>query len=266
MLSIVKTFGVASITIKQKIIYRSSVWFGTISVLVSILVYFFLWSAIFAKQTVFRGYTFPMMVTYVVISRVLASQFSGGVNLILAEAVYEGSIGVELLRPIGLIWNLLAQRLGEFAQFVIFKALPVSVFASIILGGMPPSGWKSALLFAVSVIMSILLLFFMEVIMGLVSFYTLNYDGVRFAKDALLAILSGGLAPISIFPETVRRVFLFLPFQNLISTPINIYLGILSAKDAIIALGIEALWTAVFGILAFLFYQRAIKKVIVQGG
>lgn len=266
MINIHKTLATVHMTVKQKLAYRSAVWFGIAATLVSILVYFYLWRAIFARQPGFRGYTFPMMVTYVVLSRVLAGQFSGGINGMLAQWVYDGSVAMELLRPISLMGSLFAQRLGEFIQFLLLKAVPVALATAIALGALPPASLSAALLFTASVLLSIGLLFFIEFIVGLCSFYTLNYYGVVFAKDALLTILSGGLVPLALFPDGVQRALSWLPFQYLVSTPVNAYLGILSAQEALTALGVEALWTIALGMLAMLFYRTAIKKVVVQGG
>ena len=67
-------------------------------------------------------FTAVQMTTYVVLSRTLSSQFSGGINKEFAEWVYKGNIVVELLRPVHLAFNLFGKRLGEFFFFLLFKA------------------------------------------------------------------------------------------------------------------------------------------------
>ena len=261
-----KVLAIIGMAIKQRLAYLSAVWFGIITTVVSIVVFYFLWAAVFLHRENLGGYTFPMMVTYVVLSRIIASQFSGGVNGLLAQWVYDGTIAVELLRPVGLIRSLFAQRLGEMVHFLSFRALPLAVVVSLILGVSPPSGWLAGLLFVASILLSIIMLFCIELIVGLLSFYTLNYYGVIFAKDALLTILSGGLAPLALFPAGIRRIIELLPFQYLVSTPVNTYIGMLSPAKALYSLALEAVWTMVLAGLAILLFRISIKKVVVQGG
>jgi ABC-2 type transport system permease protein len=156
--------------------------------------------------------------------------------------------------------------LGEFAQLLLLKAIPVALFTALILGALPPANLTAMLLFIAGVLLSIILLFFIEFIIGLCSFYTMNYDGVRFAKDALLLILSGALVPLAMFPDGLRQIFAWLPFQYLGSVPVNAYLGVLSVPETLKALGVEVLWIIALYILSVLFYRTAIRKVVVQGG
>ena len=261
-----KILAIISMTIKQRLSYRGAVWFGIIASIVSIIVYYYLWAAVFLHRENFYGYTFPMIVTYVVLSRIIASQFSGGINGVLAQWVYDGTIAAELLRPVSLMGSLFSQRLGELVHFMFVKALPLGIVISIILGVLPPSGWLAGLLFTAGIFLSVIMLFFIEFIVGLLSFYTLNYYGVIFAKDALLTVLSGGLVPLVLFPDKIRKAVELLPFKYLVSIPVNTYIGILSPAEALHALGLEAVWTAVLAGLGFLLFRKAIKKVTVQGG
>ena len=261
-----KILAIISMTIKRRLAYFSAMWFGMITTIISIVVYYFLWAAIFLNRQSFSGYSFSMIVTYVVLSRIISSQFSGGINETLAQWVYEGTIAVELLRPIGLVRSLFAQRLGELFHFVSLRALPLAIVASLVLGVSPPAGFMAGLLFAAGFLVSFILLFCIELIVGLLSFYTMNFYGVKFAKDALLTILSGGLVPLAFFPAAVRKIIELLPFQHLVSTPVNAYIGILSPAQALYSLGLELLWILVLSGVAVLFFRASIKKIVVQGG
>ncbi|MCL2421811.1 MAG: ABC-2 family transporter protein [Defluviitaleaceae bacterium] len=261
-----KTIGIIGLTIKQKLAYREALWFGIMATSASILIYFFLWRAVFSDAATVEGYTFQMMITYIIIARILASQFSSGINGTLAGWIYDGSIATELLRPFGIIRSLFALRLGEFCQFVIFKGLPITLVAAFLLNASPPASGLSLLLFIVSILISLVLLFFFELMVGVLAFYTMEVHAVRFAKEAVLTILSGGLVPLFLFPQWLQDVFRLLPFQYLAATPIDIYLGVLSPSEALMAMLSLGLWIVIMMVLSLLFFNTAMKKVVVQGG
>jgi len=261
-----KTLGIIGMTIKQRLAYRGALWFGTIATSASILIYYYLWLAVFSESAVIDGYTFQMMITYIIIARVLASQFFNGINLTLAEWIRGGDIATELLRPIGILRSLFALRIGEFAQFAVFKLIPITLVAALLLGASPPGGVVYFLLFVINIFAALVLLFFFEVIVGTLAFYTMEFYAVRFAKDAALTILSGGLVPLFLFPEWLQSIFRFLPFSHLVAGPIEMYLGVLSYSEAVRALINLGMWIIVMVLLSLLFFKTAMKKVVVQGG
>ena len=261
-----KTLGIIGITIKQRLAYRGAMWSGTIATSASILIYYFLWQAVFSESAIIDGYNFQMMITYIIIARVLASQFFNGINLTLADWIQSGSIGTELLRPIGILRSLFALRIGEFCQFTIFKLVPITLVAAFILGASPPADAVFFLLFTINIFAALVLLFFFEVIVGTMAFYTLEFYAVRFAKDAALTILSGGLVPLFLFPDWLQSIFRFLPFQHLVAGPIEIYLGVMSYTDSLWSLVNLGFWILIMMAFAILLFYNAMKKVVVQGG
>ena len=119
-------------TFLEKMAYTKAVWFNTIGTLVSIFSYYFLWKIVFMGENELVGFTMGEMITYVILSKVLSSQFAGGINMQFAEWVYEGTIGTELLRPVTLFYTLFARRSGEFAYFILWKGIPVSFISFFI--------------------------------------------------------------------------------------------------------------------------------------
>jgi len=260
------TRAVISMNIKQRLAYRSGLLFGILSTAISIVIFYFLWFAVFQDAQYIQGYTFEMMATYVVFSRILAAQFSGGINGQMAEWIQNGNIATELLRPINFMRLLFLQRLGEFVQFILVRAVPVIIIAILFLGITPPYNLVSFVLFLMSILFSIIMLFFIEFMVGLIAFYTFNHYGVLFAKSALLTLLSGGLLPITLFPGWLARFFELMPFMHMVFSPISMYLGMLSVSEAVVAMLSQVAWTLVLWLLAWLFYNKAIKKLTVQGG
>ena len=85
-------------------------------------------------------------------------------------------------------------------------------------------------------------------------------------KEALLGFLTGQLIPISFFPETVRRVFDFLPFSSMIYTPVMIYLGKYTGSTLMFMLLRQAVWVVFIYLLGSLIWKKVTKRLVVLGG
>lgn len=130
-----KFYYMARLVFMEKMAYTKAIWFDIISTVVSIVIYYFLWKMVFQERNELAGFTMAEMMTYVILSKVLASQFWGGINLTLAQWIYSGTIGSELIRPVSLFTSLFTRRMGEFCFYMLFKAIPVTIIGYFILGG-----------------------------------------------------------------------------------------------------------------------------------
>lgn len=261
-----KMFALIRVTFMTKMAYIRAFWFNIFGTAVSILIYYFLWKYVFQTTESFHGFSMGEITSYVILSRVLASQFSGGINKDFSEWIYKGDIAIELLRPISLFFSLWSKRLGEFLFFMVFKGIPVTIIGMIFLKGSMPCGGIEFLLFLLSVLISIGILFWMEILVGLLAFFTLNSYGVASAKSAFFSILSGGVVPIFLFPDRFAVFLNSLPFAGMVSVPIHIYLGKYTMNQAVDFILLQIVWTVILGILVSVFYKFAVKKVVVQGG
>lgn len=236
---------------------------GTLS---SIVIYYFLWQFVFRRQETLDGFTAVQMTTYVILSKLLASQFNNGINWELTDWIKEGTISMELLRPVSLFFNLFGKRVGEFLYFVLFKAIPVALLCFPLLGGSGPENGVYFGMFVLSVCLSVGIMFFLEMIVGLAAFYVLSAWGLGLAKGALFSVLSGGVVPFFLFPDAVAGVLEFLPFAGMVSVPVNIYLGKYDILAGWQYIGLQAVWIVLMWGLTYAFYRRAIRQVVIQGG
>lgn len=253
-------------TFLTKFAYIKAFWVNIAGTLSSIVIYYFLWQFVFSRQETLSGFTAAEMTTYVILSRLLASQFNNGINWELMEWIKEGAISMELLRPIHLFFNLFGKRVGEFFFFILFKAVPVALICFPLLGGTAPGGAIYFGMFLLSVCLSVGIMFFLEMIVGLATFYVLSAWGLGLAKGAVFSILSGGVVPFFLFPAGIARVLELLPFAGMVSVPVNIYLGKYSLTAGWQYIGLQIVWIALMWALAYAFYRRSIRQVVIQGG
>ena len=183
-----------------------------------------------------------------------------------AEWVYEGTIGTELLRPVDFVLYIICTAQWRVCIFYFMEGNSGFFHSFFILRGVGPAGAGEFLLFLISVLLALVILFYVEFMVGLASFYTLSMFGMAFTKTAVLSILSGGVVPLALFPEGVARVFGLLPFAGMVSVPLNIFLGKYGLEECMGYMGLQIFWCIVMGALAHLLYHMVIRKVIVQGG
>ena len=85
--------------------------------MISILLYYYLWRYVFSPRESIRGVTVSEMTTHIVIARILSTQFAGGINKEISTWMYKGNIIIELLRPISLEINSFSRKLRQACSF-----------------------------------------------------------------------------------------------------------------------------------------------------
>jgi ABC-2 type transport system permease protein len=101
---------------------------------------------------------------------------------------------------------------------------------------------------------------------ALVVFWTQNFHGVAWARDAVSQVLSGSLVPLALMPDWLRTAAAVLPFAGLTSAPALIYLSKVDGSAALSLVGLQALWVLVLWFGAQLAFRGAARQVTVHGG
>lgn len=86
-------------------------------------------------------------------------------------------------------------------------------------------------------------------------------------KQVIVLLFSGATIPLAFFPETLKNVMYFLPFQSIYNAPLSILLdGDTQTKTFLITLGTQFLWCIVMMILSKLFWKVSLRQITVNGG
>lgn len=204
------------------------------------------------------------MVTYALLSTFISMLLVTQGERFLRLQIRTGGIALELIRPIGLPLRILAGSLGETSAALLIKvipALPIGVFAFSVL---PPKG--SFPLFLISLSLSYCLVFCLDLFCGLTCFWLLDTGGVNALRRHLVYLFSGAIVPLWFFPDLLRRVSTWLPFEKIYFLPISIYLGKKPASEVAWLLLQQVFWIFLLSLSVALVWARAKKKVLVQGG
>ncbi|MFF8433520.1 ABC transporter permease [Streptomyces bacillaris] len=181
------------------------------------------------------------------------------------QRVREGKVAVDLLRPVGFPGQMLAGQLGwaSAAVPVLLVALP---FALLIGAGQAPASAAAGFAYPVALIGALLVNQLLGLLLGLVSFWTLEVSGALMAYRFVAQFFSGALVPLWFMPGPVRTAAEWLPFQATAYTPAAVYLGQVEGAGIVAALGVQLAWIGALGALAAYVWSRARRRVMSQGG
>ena len=257
---------IIKLNIKLNLAYAVNAWGAFITTLFQIFVFYYIWMAIYKFDSVINGITKDQIITYIVLSRIIYTQITWGFIPKIGRSIHTGAIIMDLLKPMDFQLFMFFERIGDFLAFATMTAVPILIICSLTLGIQVPSSFLTLVCFLLSLFMAMTLSFFVEFCIGLLTFYT-NYSwGLQTFQEALVALFSGALIPLTFFPGWLKTVADFLPFQQMSYSPVSIYLGIVKGIQMYEVLIFQLVWIAILFLLSRLFYNFAIKKITVQGG
>lgn len=255
-----------AMAIKTDLAYVASAWTGILVNVMQIIIFYYIWMAIYGERSDLHGINKAQIISYIVLTRILYMGVSFGVNLWISWMIREGQIAVELLKPFDFQMIIFSGRMGGFLSYLVTSGIPVMLIALLIIGISLPASFLNGAVFVLSLIMAVTISFLVDFTLGLLSFYTANGWGIEILKQAVINFFSGALVPLVFFPEWLKTIVNYLPFKDIVYTPVSIYLGMVQGSDMVRSLAVQFMWVALLFIISRTFFAISIKKVTVQGG
>jgi ABC-2 type transport system permease protein len=266
-----KYWHVINVGIQNTLVYRVNFLFRAAFGLIPLTATIMLWRSIYAGKggdAEVASYTLKQMISYyLVITIVDALTAVNEDDWQIAADIKDGNISQFLLKPIDyLTYRLCLFGAGRMIYSVV-SMIPVGLFIFFqrdffIL----PADWATVGFFAVSIVMTALLQFFMSYTMALLAFWVLEVATFIFILFAFEYMAGGHLFPLDLLPAGVHQVLNFTPFPYLLFFPVSLFLGRLSAPEIWQGLIIQAAWVVATYFLARYVWSRGIKKYSAVGG
>jgi len=246
--------------------YRFNFLVSLITVPLSVLIYYFLWSSVFSYtgQEIIRGFTFNEMIGYYVISMIAGLFVWVDIDKWIAEDIRKGYLVVDMLKPMTYLAQCLWFEIGLNFLGIVMNLAPVFIIG-FVLFGLQVAPLVSFVAFFVSLLMGFLIAFFISFFVGLTAFWFKEIGGLRRMRRALVVFLSGGMIPLTFFPEAMQKVFEYLPFQYIRYTSINIYLGKYIGFNLVMQLLLQLFWVVLLFLLVRWTWKTAAKKFSGEG-
>lgn len=260
---------VASLELRRLLTYRTEFWISFLgAILTQLTLAYFLWDAIFSYRNVERlgGYSFAGLMFYYLFSSLAAQIMRGREIFEVSKEIYDGSLTRYLVYPISFFSYRLAARLAELLlallQLGIILLLSLAIFSLPEEISITPLSVSKGLL---ALLIAVALHFYMGIVLELAAFWADNVWSLLILLRFVIALLGGGMIPLSFFPDWSQALLPLLPFYYLIAFPVQNILGLQSIglqNSAAFWPGVlvALLWTIFFILSARLIWQRGLLR------
>lgn len=236
--------------------------------LLYLTIVFFLWKSIYASAgtDIVNGMTFHDTLIYLVLATALFNFMEMYTVWEIGRNIQSGKIILDLLKPMKYRSYLFWSYSGTFVIQFFTTFLPTFIIVCIVTGGAIPMG-TNLLYFIISVIMAVVINYSIDFIVGTICLYTQSIWGINIMKQVIVLLLSGATIPIAFFPEVLKKVVVWLPFQSIYNTPLTILLSDPpNFETMILKLGIQMIWCIILLLLSSLFWKVSMRQITVNGG
>jgi ABC-2 type transport system permease protein len=262
-------WAILSMCVAERLAYRGDFVVGTTMRFLPIITQIFLWTAVFAGAPTMAGFSKNDVVAYYLLTMV-ARAFSSmpGLAGSIARQIREGEIKKFLIQPIDLIgFNLLA-RMGHKLVYYGVAIVPFAVIFYLC-GDFFPREWPTGQVwaaFVLSLLLSFLLGYFLEISLGLCGFWTLEISSLLFIYMLFNFFFSGHMFPLEVVPQPYRMVFDMMPLKYLAYFPAAVYLGKISPERLWFEVGVLVAWVGFFIVLSRVLLNSGFRRYSGFGG
>ena len=254
--------------IMSELQYRGATLVIILGNLLYLVIVYFLWKAIFASsgEEVVNGMTFESTLIYLVLATTLFNFMEMYAVWEIGRNIQSGKIVLELLRPMPyksyLFWSFVGSLVLSF--FTTF--LPTFLVVAVVTKGSIGFG-MNLLFFIPSVVLSVVINYNIDYIVGTVCIFTESIWGINIMKQVIVLLFSGVTIPLAFFPPTFKTIADCLPFRAIYDSPLTILLSKSPQMgDMFRILGVQLLWAVGLTLFSKIFWSISIRRITVNGG
>jgi ABC-type uncharacterized transport system permease subunit len=244
--------------------YRMFTYLGVLQVFLQLLLLRAVWQAVYGDRDSVDSVPIETMITYLTVVGLINFIVYPGIAAEIGRRIEQGQVAVDMVRPVGFIRQMLALELGDSAGRWIL--LVVVVPGLLLIGSLTPPAPIAAMLFLVSLALAFAVSVLMWLLVGLSGFWLMHISGMQGLVGMSSSFLAGSMIPVWFMPGPLRTLVEWLPFQSINFLPASIWVGQATGWEMWRALGVQAFWVVVLGMLAAWVWNRAQRRIVVQGG
>lgn len=246
-------------------IYRADFLFELAALLMQVYLLRVVWVAVYGHRHSVAGVTLTEQIAYSTLVTVQAAVVTPWGSYSLVQRVRDGTVGMDLLRPIGFLEQVVVGQAGGAAASLPY-AVVVLPFAVLVGGAVAPASAVAGAEYALALLVGWAVASLLNTVAGMLAFWTLEVSGALMVYSMVSSFLAGALVPLWFMPGPLRAVAEVLPFQASSYAPLEIYLGRVHGLGALGLLGEEIAWAIVTWLVLRVVWSRALRRVVVQGG
>jgi ABC-2 type transport system permease protein len=257
--------GLVRIAIAEQLQYRVANAIWILAAVLEPVVYLVVWSAVArAHHGSVGGYGVRELAAYFLAFMLVNHATFNWVMWEFQYRIETGQLSFQLLRPLHPLHQDLADNVG---YKVVMLALLVPVVGLLAWGFDPrfeTQPWAAAS-FAPVLLLAFALRFAFEWALALAAFWTTRVIAINQAYGAVLLFLSGRFAPNDLLPGPLEAVAWWLPFRWMVAFPVELAIGRVAPRDALVGAGMQAIWLGLVLAALRLGWRRAVRRFSAVG-
>jgi ABC-2 type transport system permease protein len=182
---------------------------------------------------------------------------------LVSNSIQTGAIASDMLRPISWYGLWLSRDAGRAGAALLLRMVPTLAIGWILYDIDLPASPLVAARFLLAVALAIWVSFSIRLLTNLTSFWLIAHRGVAAISISVGTFLTGMTMPIAFFPEPLRTIAEWLPFQAVMMAPNNIYLD---KEPALQVFAVQLFWIVALGLASMALLRRGERKLVVHGG
>jgi ABC-2 type transport system permease protein len=255
-----KYWAVFKISWKNAVEYRAEFLGHMILGLITLLVMYFIWSAIFKNRQYFGNYTFSSMMTYMILVRFLHFVKRSNVGRQIAEEIKEGRLSVYLTKPVSYLRWWFASFLADRFFEAILRILMLFIFLVLFPKVFSFPGISRFLAVLIFLTVSLLVNFLFNLFVATCAFFVTDIKLFHNSLFLIVDFLAGGQIPIDLMPGFLKTVGNFLPFQFMVFFPVKIYQGDFNLSQVFQGILVCFVWIIFLTYILRIFWLKGVKK------
>jgi len=176
------------------------------------------------------------------------------------EDIRTGNLSPKLLKPLDPFHYLLSEQFGWKLFTLLFIVPPVAVIAWASPAVRYPSTLAQAVAFVLSVAAGFMLMMLMTSAFGVLAFWSTQVGNLFQLWFGVGQFLSGWIAPLALFPASIRQVAYLLPFRSTLGLPMEILMGRLAWPEIGFGFVVTCGWCVVFLVLYRILWRAGLKR------
>ena len=227
-------------------------------VLVFFIIKYNLWFSIYAGNAykTIKGYSLSQMIHYqfwiLVLEFFVRSHFF---SLNISQEIRHGKISCFLLYPFSFINYQLSLFLSDkmIQTFIgVFTVCLAFLFSWAEIPSAP-----ILLKAGIFILMINMFWFFVQLLIGFLSFWLEETWGLNVSMRFIAAFLSGSILPLDLYPELFAKILLWTPFPYLTYVPVKILMG--ESVDISFSLSLLFVWILILFFLVRWVWRKGLK-------
>lgn len=252
---------VAKVHFKTQMAWRADVIFQMLFTVMRILFAYLLWGIIFEQKTEVAGFTFHGMLSYYIISSFLTQlEMSGGISEEINARIRKGTFSNYMVMPVSVEGYFFAQEAGTAAFYFGFDLIAALIWIFVFRIQFVLT--QDIFILACALIMAFLGLFFMVQFHYYLGILTFQYEEIStflLIKNNLMALVTGSIVPLALFPEIVVKGMKGLPFYYVTYLPSMLLTG-RCKKEAVTGLFVLAVWCVIMQAVIVVTWKKYSRK------